>query len=72
MAYNFVRLVNNHQALLSKGLSYFVASFSDRPLTGPEVMVFPATIDGKITDWDEVDGGRDYHSLQDFLTENVG
>jgi hypothetical protein len=71
--YQFVRNLNDRQALIRKGFgSYFVASFSDVPFSGPEVLVFPASIDGEITDWGEVDGGRGYRSLQDFLTENVG
>lgn len=66
--YNFVKLLNDRQALLSKDGTFFVASQS---LRGPqEVLVFPATADGKIIDWSEVDGGRGY-TLASFMEENV-
>lgn len=46
---------------------YFVASFSDVPHSGPEVLVFPSDSEGNITDWIEVGGGRGYTSLADFI-----
>jgi inosine/xanthosine triphosphate pyrophosphatase family protein len=70
--YQIVRALNDHEALLYKDQSYFVASFAVVPFSGSEVLVFPATINGKITDSLDVDGGRGYHSLQEFLDQHVG
>lgn len=69
--YKFIQHLNTRQALITKNREFFVASFSDVPFSGPEVLVFPANRDGKITDWGEVDGGRGYKSLSEFLHENV-
>lgn len=70
--YQFVRTLNDRQALLSKDNEHFIASYADVPFSGPEVLVFPATVTGEVTDWLEVDGGRGYGSLESFLAENVG
>lgn len=69
--YQFVRTLNGRQALLSKGNEHFIASFANVYGSGPEVLVFPATAAGEVSDWLEVDGGRGYRSLQEFLTEHV-
>ena len=70
--YQFVRTLNDRQALLSKDNEYFIASFADVYGSGPEVLVFPATEDGRVSDSGEVDGGRGYRSLQDFLNKHLG
>lgn len=67
--YKFIRLVNNRQALLTKEGKHFIASFADVAGSGPEVLVFPATASGEVFDYLEVDGGRGYRSLQEFLNE---
>lgn len=72
MAYKFIRTISESQALISKMGKFFVASYSDVPFSGPEVLVFPSDSSGKIMDWGEVDGGRGYQSLESFLAENVG
>ena len=69
--YEFVKRLNDRQVLVKKTSDYFVVSFADVPFSGPEVLVFPATSDGKIINWIEIDGGRDYSSLEMFLTEKV-
>jgi hypothetical protein len=66
--YNFVKNLNFRQALLQKGDEYFVASFADVSCSGPEVLVFPADSSGQITDWLEVDGGKGFYSLEEFLS----
>lgn len=50
---------------------YFLASFADVPYSGPEVLVFPSTENGTVTEWSEVDGGRGYLNLHSFLAEFV-
>jgi hypothetical protein len=73
--YEFVKRLNDRQVLVKKTSEcfddYFVVSFANVPFSGPEVLVFPAASDGKIIDWGEVDGGRDYSSLEMFLAEKV-
>jgi hypothetical protein len=73
--YEFVKRLNDRQVLVKKTSKcfgdYFVVSFADVPFSGPEVLVFPATSDGKIINWIEIDGGRDYSSLEMFLAEKV-
>ena len=66
--YNVVKFITMDQVLLQHRNAYFVASFADVPHSGPEVLVFPSDSEGKITDWIEVDGGRGYESLADFIT----
>lgn len=67
MKYKFVSFVGFDKAVLSKNEQYFVASFADVPGSGTEVLVFPADRNGAITDWGEVDGGRSYASLSEFV-----
>ena len=69
--YQFVKTLNVRQALLQKGSDYYVASFANT-CDGSEVLVFPADENGEVTDWLEVDGGRNYASLNQFLNENLG
>lgn len=69
MKYNFSKFVGMDKAVLTKNGSYFLASFSDVSWSGPEVLVFPADKNGSVLDWGEVDGGRGYQSLADFLSE---
>lgn len=73
MKYRFVRYLNSTQALIQENDSseYFVASYAWVSFTGSEVLVFPSDENGEITDWGEVDGGRGYSSLQEFLWEYV-
>jgi len=59
------------KAVLERNGKTYVASFSNVPYSGPEVLVFPATPNGSITDWMEVDGGPGYTSLQDFLSQAI-
>ena len=70
--YEFVKRLNDRQVLVKKTMfHYFVVSFANVPFSGPEVLVFPAASDGKIINWGDVDGGRDYSSLEMFLAEKV-
>lgn len=70
--YTFIRTVSPRKALLQNNKKeFFIASFSDVPRTGPEVLVFPANQSGEITDSLEVDGGSGYQSLEDFLSQKV-
>lgn len=69
MRYKIVKFVSMDKAVLDKNGSYFLASFADVPMSGPEVLVFPSDKNGSIEDWAEVDGGRGYKSLADFLSE---
>jgi len=57
------------KAVLERNSNTYVASFANVPYSGPEVLVFPATPNGSITDWIEEDGGRGYTSLQHFLSQ---
>jgi len=57
------------KAVLTKNGKYFLASFADVPFAGVEVLVFPADKNGAVKDWGEVDGGRGYKSLAEFLVE---
>lgn len=69
MRYKLVKFLSMDKAVLENENKYYVASFSDVPHTGPEVLVFPSDKNGAITDYGEVDGGRGYKSLAEFLTE---
>lgn len=51
-----------------KNKKHYVASFAE---SCSEVLVFPARADGTIVDFYEVDGGRGYSSLSQFLDENT-
>jgi hypothetical protein len=64
--YKLVRLTVRNKAIITDGSGLFLASFADTSM-GPEVMVFPCDAYGVITDWLEIDGGRGYKSLQEFL-----
>jgi len=65
--YTLVKFLSMNQAVLQKNGKTYVASFSD-VYTEPEVLVFKSNPDGEILDWSEVDGGRGYTSLQQFLS----
>lgn len=69
MRYKFVKFLSMDKAVLSKNDEYFVVSFSSLSFAGPEVLVFPADKNGSIVDWGEIDGGRGYKSLAEFITE---
>jgi inosine/xanthosine triphosphate pyrophosphatase family protein len=69
--YKLVKFLSTYKAILEQNGNTYVASFADVPYSGPEVLVFPATAEGSITDWSEVDGGRGYSSLQDFLSQEL-
>lgn len=69
MKYNFVKFVSMDKAVLHKNGNYFLASFSNVPYTGPEILVFPADKNGSVDDWGEVDGGRNYQNLAEFISE---
>lgn len=64
--YNFLRFLSSMKAIVEKDSQLFVASFSDR-VHPPEVMVFKCDANGNVDNWMDVDGGRGYHSLQEFL-----
>ena len=68
--YNFVRLINERQALITRNGEFFVASQSVPGFVVTETLVFPANAEGKITDWMEVDGERGM-TLERFLHLNV-
>lgn len=68
--YNFVRTLNERQALLSRNGEFFVASESVPGLVATETLVFPANADGEITDWLEVDGEKGM-TLERFMRLNV-
>lgn len=70
MKYNFLKFLNIDKAILHKEGDFFVASFANVPRSGPEVLVFPANRNGEISEMIEVDGGRGYESLSEFITEN--
>lgn len=67
--YRMVKFLNPDKAVLEKNGKWFVASFADIPYSGPEVLVFPSTEDGRIEDWSEVDGRRGLNNLAEFLCE---
>jgi len=67
--YRLIKFLDMDRAVLKRNGKTYVASFADVHGSGPEVLVFPATTNGTITDWSEVDGGRGYTSLQDFLSQ---
>lgn len=69
MRYKLARFVNFDKALLIKNSEYFLASFSNPPSGGPEVLVFPSDVGGNVVDWGEVDGGRGYNNLAEFIAE---
>lgn len=69
MRYKLVKFLSMDKAVLENQNKYYVASFSDVPITGPEVLVFPADLFGYIMDYGEVDGGRGYKSLAEFIIE---
>ena len=50
---------NGEAWLVKKGKKYFVVSGTSVISSGWEVLVFPATKDGEVTDWMQVCGGRD-------------
>ena len=66
--YNIVKFQNLDKVILEHQNRYFLASFSDVPYSGPEVLVFQSDEQGNVTDWIEVDGGRGYKSLAEFIT----
>jgi hypothetical protein len=69
MRYNFVKFVNMDKAVLEKNGNYFLASFANVPVSGPEILVFPADKNGCVTDWGEIDGGRSYENLAEFISK---
>jgi hypothetical protein len=69
MRYKLVKFLSMDKAVLENQNKYYVASFSDVPRTGPEVLVFPADLFGDIMDYGEVDGGPGYKSLAEFIVE---
>ncbi|MEI6801226.1 MAG: hypothetical protein WCO04_18725 [Pseudomonadota bacterium] len=66
--YTLIKFLSVNQAVLEKNGKTYVASFADVQYSGPEVLVFKSNPDGEILDWSEVDGGRGYTSLQQFLS----
>lgn len=66
-----VLTIKRHMSEAVSFNDYFLASFADVPYSGPEVLVFPSTENGTVTDWSEVDGGRGYPDLHSFLAEFV-
>lgn len=66
--YNLVKMLSDRQALVSKDGTFFVASQSLHGLQ--EVLVFPATASGEITDYYETDGERGI-TLERFMQKNV-
>ena len=78
MQYKLVKFLSMDKAVLENKNNYYLASFADvpprhlgqgvpRPCT--EVLVFSADKNGAVADWGEVDGGRGYKSLADFILE---
>ena len=65
--YKFIRFPAQNKAILTDGSELFLASFADVSSTGSEVMMFRCDAYGRVTDWQEIDGGREYKSLQEFL-----
>jgi hypothetical protein len=57
------------KAIVRNNDAYYVASFADVAHSGPEVLVFPSDKNGAIANYGEVDGGRGYKSLAEFITE---
>lgn len=68
--YSFVRNLNERQNLIAKNGKYFVASYANVN-DEPEVLVFEANANGKIENWLEVDGGRGYKSITEFMNKCV-
>lgn len=69
--YQLVKFLTFDRALLRHAGLFYVASFADVAYSGPEVLVFPGTQKGDISSWLEVDGGRGYRNLQEFISEAV-
>lgn len=46
------------QVLVRQGSDYYVVSSMVMPITGAETLVFRSNSGGKITEWNEVAGGR--------------
>lgn len=67
--YTLVKFLNVNKAILRYCGETYVASFADVGWSGPEVLVFKSDVDGNILDYIEVDGGRGYTSLQQFLSQ---
>jgi len=67
--YTLVKFLSMDKAVLKRNGNTYVASFSNVPYSGSEVLVFPATTDGSIISFLEEDGGRGYTSLQHFLSQ---
>ena len=65
--YKFIRFPARDKAILTDGSELFLASFADVSSTGSEVMMFRCDAYGRVSDWNDVDGGRGYKSLQEFL-----
>ena len=51
---------------MEKDSELFLASYADTSVGG-EVMVFRCNAYGDVADWTDVDGGRGYKSLEEFL-----
>lgn len=49
---------NGRACLVELAGKFYVVSSANAAFTGPETLVFPATADGKVSDWLEVAGGR--------------
>ncbi len=67
--YTLVKFLNINKAIISHSGETYLASFADVKSSGPEVLVFKSDVDGNVLDYIEVDGGRGYTSLQQFLSE---
>lgn len=46
-----------------------VASAANVPFSGPETLVFPADVNGKVTGWSEIGGGRGYMDCDRAIEE---
>lgn len=68
--YSIVRRLNETRLLAVNGENHYVISYasSERTFGDEEVLVFPATPEGEITSWLEVDGRRGYN-LERFVQE---
>lgn len=69
--YKIIKFIGIDKALLLHDYKYFLASFADVPYAGPEVLVFPSNENGEVLEWIEVDGGRGFRTLEEFLTSGI-
>lgn len=65
--YKFIRFPAQNKAILTDGSELFLASFVDVNNARSEVGIFRCDAYGRVSDWNDVDGGRGYKSLQEFL-----